>query len=78
MQRAAINQLSSDIALPNRSRIVQCRRTSQNIVALVPRGGIELSPIGLKLRDFSNHDFLVYPLMYPAFRTLWQRQKPFV
>jgi hypothetical protein len=33
MQRAAINQLSSDIALPNRSRIVQCRRTSQNIVA---------------------------------------------
>ena len=40
MQRAAINQLSSDIALPNRSRIVQCRRTSQNIAALVPRGGL--------------------------------------
>jgi hypothetical protein len=44
----------------------------------VPRGGIELSPIGLKLRHFSNDDFLVYPLMYPAFRTIWQRQKPFV
>jgi hypothetical protein len=40
MQGAAINQLSSEIALPNRSRIVQCRRTSQNIVALVPREGI--------------------------------------
>ena len=40
MRRAAINQLSSDIALPNRSRIVQCRRTSQNIAALVPRGGL--------------------------------------
>ena len=44
----------------------------------MPRGGIELSPIGLKLRHFSNDDFLVYPLMYPAFRTIWQRQKPFV
>jgi len=40
MQRAAINQLSSDIALPNRSCIVQCRRKSRNIVALAPREGI--------------------------------------
>jgi hypothetical protein len=32
-QRAAINQLSSDIALRNRSCIVQYRRISQNIVA---------------------------------------------
>jgi len=39
-QRAAIYQLSSDIALPNRSRIVHPRRASQNIVALVPREGI--------------------------------------
>jgi hypothetical protein len=36
MQRTAINQLSSDIALPNRTCIVQCRRTSQNIVAWCP------------------------------------------
>jgi hypothetical protein len=41
-------------------------------------GGIELSHIGLKLRHFSNDDFPVYPLMYPAFRTEWQRQKPFI
>jgi len=33
MQRAAINQLSNDIALPNRSCIVQYRRKSRNIVA---------------------------------------------
>jgi hypothetical protein len=58
--------------------VVESRRKSRNIVALVPRGGIELSPIGLKLRHFSNDDFPVYPLMYPAFRTIWQRQKPFV
>jgi hypothetical protein len=44
---------------------------------MVPRGGIELSPIGLKLRHFSNDCFPVYPLMYPAFGTIWQRQKPF-
>jgi hypothetical protein len=44
----------------------------------VPRGGIELSPIGLKLRDFPNDDFPVYPSMYPAVRTPRQRQKPFV
>jgi hypothetical protein len=37
MQRATINQLSSETALPNRSRIAECRRKSQNIVALVPR-----------------------------------------
>jgi hypothetical protein len=37
-----------------------------------------LSPIGLKLRHFSNGDFPVYPSMYPAFRTMWQRQKRFV
>jgi len=36
MQRAAINQLSNDIALPNRSCIVQCRRKSWNIVAWCP------------------------------------------
>jgi hypothetical protein len=34
MQRATINQLSSETALPNRSRIAECRRKSQNIVAL--------------------------------------------
>src|SRR6267154_6611662 len=39
MQRAAINQLSNSIALPNRTCIVQCRRKSRNIVALVPREG---------------------------------------
>ena len=37
MQRATISQLSSETALPNRSRIAECRRKSQNIVALVPR-----------------------------------------
>ena len=41
MQRAAINQLSNGIALPNRSCIVQCRRKSRNIVALVPRERLE-------------------------------------
>ena len=40
---------------------------------MVPRGGIELSSIVLRLRDFSNDDFPVYPLMYPAFGALWQR-----
>jgi hypothetical protein len=34
MQRATINHLSSETALPNRSRIAECRRKSQNIVAL--------------------------------------------
>jgi hypothetical protein len=34
MQRATINQLSSETALPNRSRIAECRRKSQSIVAL--------------------------------------------
>ena len=42
---------------------------------MVPRGGIELSFIGLKFRYFSNVDFPVYPLMYPALRTLWQRDR---
>jgi hypothetical protein len=37
---SAIDQLSNDIALSNRSCIIQCRRTSRNIVALVPREGI--------------------------------------
>ncbi len=41
MQRAAINQLSNGIALPNRSCIVQCRRKSRNIVALVPKERLE-------------------------------------
>ena len=58
--------------------VVEYRRISQNIAAWCPRGGIELSPIGLKLRHFSNDDFPAYPLMYPAFRTIWQRRKPFV
>jgi hypothetical protein len=40
---------------------------------VVPRGGIELSSIELKLRHFSNDDFPVYPLMYPVLRTLWLR-----
>jgi hypothetical protein len=37
-----IHRLGSKAARPNRpgDRIVQCRRTSQNIVALVPRGGL--------------------------------------
>lgn len=47
-----------------------------SVRALVPRGGIEFLPIGLKLRDFSNDYFPVYPSMYPAF--IWQCQKPFV
>jgi len=34
MQRATINRLSSETALPNRRRIAECRRKSQNIVAL--------------------------------------------
>ena len=34
MQRATINHLSSETALPNRSRIAECCRKSQNIVAL--------------------------------------------
>jgi hypothetical protein len=34
MQRAAINQLASETALPNRSPIAECRRKSQNIAAL--------------------------------------------
>ena len=33
----------------------------------MPRGGIELSSISLKLRRFSNADVPVYPPMYPAF-----------
>ena len=41
MQRAVINQLSNGIALPNRSCIVQCRRKSRKIVALVPRERLE-------------------------------------
>jgi hypothetical protein len=45
---------------------------------VVPRGGNESSPIGLKLCHFSNDDFPVYPLTYPAFRTMPQRQKLFV
>ena len=49
------------------------RAASQNVVALVPRGGIELSSIGLKLGHFSNENFPVYPLVYPALRILWQR-----
>src|SRR5581483_7140347 len=42
------------------------------------RGGIEFPDIWLKSGHFLNDDFLVYPSMYPAFRTTWQRQKPFV
>jgi hypothetical protein len=34
MQRATINHLSSETALPNRSPIAECRRKSQNIAAL--------------------------------------------
>jgi len=41
MQRAVNNQLSNGIALPNRSCIVQCRRKSRKIVALVPRERLE-------------------------------------
>jgi hypothetical protein len=48
------------------------------ILDMVPRGGIEFSAIRLELRRFLNDDFLVYPLMYPAFRTVWQHQKPFI
>jgi hypothetical protein len=50
-----------------------CATRSPSGRSVVPRGGIELSPIELKLRHFSNDDFPVYPLMYPLLRTLWLR-----
>ena len=65
-QRAGINQLTNGITLPNRSCIVQRRRKSRNIVALVPRGGIEPSPIQLKIHHFLNGDFPVYLPVDPA------------
>jgi hypothetical protein len=43
---------------------------------VVPRGGIKQSHIRLKLRHFLHNCFLVYPLMYLAFRTVRQHQKP--
>jgi hypothetical protein len=46
--------------------IVEYRRTSQNIVALVPRGGIEPSPIQLKVHHFLNGDFPMYLPVDPA------------
>ncbi len=38
---------------------------------MVPRDGIEIRSISLKLVDFSTEHFLVYPLMYPMHPALW-------
>ena len=45
------------------------RKIKALILGMVPRGGFEFSSICLKIRHFSNDDYPVYLLMYPAPRS---------